>query len=888
MKSRFLFLICLFVLFVPLRPATVLAAPADQVLRATLDNGLRVVIVRNDLAPVVTTQLNYLAGSDEAPAGFPGMAHAQEHMMFRGTAGLSADQLANIIAAMGGEFNAETQQTITQYYFTVPADDLKVALHIEALRMADVLDSEALWDKERGAIEQEVAQDLSNPEYRFYTQLLQKMYAGTPYAHDALGSKDSFDRTTGAMLHTFHRNWYAPNNAILVIVGGVEPQATLALVKELFGGIASRPLPPRPEVKLAPLQPAAIRLQTDRPYGMAVVAYRLPGYASPDYAAGQVLADVLASQRGDLYALVPEGAALYAGFSADPLPQACTGYALAAFPPGGDGAALVKRMQAIVAGYLKNGFPAELVAAAKRREIAAAEFARTSIPGLADAWSQAVAVEGRQSPADDLAAISRVTPADVDRVARAWLDNARAVTAVLTPQPSGQPTAAKGYGGGESFAPTSTKPVVLPDWAKDVAASAETLPTRLPTTESVLPNGLRLIVLPSTISKTVSLFGAIRHNAYLQAPKGQEGVDQVLGDLFEYGSTTRDRLAYQKALDDIAAEASAGSSFSLQVLSDHFAEGVDLLADNLLHPALPQAAFQVVRKQTAASLAGELQSPHYLAHRALHEGLYPKDDPALRQATPQTVEKLSRDEVKAYYQQVFRPDLTTIVVVGDIDPATARQVVAKAFGAWQAQGPKPVTDLPPVPANGPASSTVPDASRVQDEVTLAQTLGLVRSDPDYYPLQVGRHILAGAFYATRLYRDLREEAGLVYTVEAELHAGKTRSVFGVFYACDPANVSKARNLVIRDLKQLQTTPASDAELRQARTLLLRQLLLSRDDLDQIGSELLALTQQDLPLDEPLQAARHYQQVTAAQVQAAFARYLRPDDLVQVVLGPPPH
>ncbi len=357
MKSRFLFLICLFVLFVPLRPATVLAAPADQVLRATLDNGLRVVIVRNDLAPVVTTQLNYLAGSDEAPAGFPGMAHAQEHMMFRGTAGLSADQLANIIAAMGGEFNAETQQTITQYYFTVPADDLKVALHIEALRMADVLDSEALWDKERGAIEQEVAQDLSNPEYRFYTQLLQKMYAGTPYAHDALGSKDSFDRTTGAMLHNFHRNWYAPNNAILVIVGGVEPQATLALVKELFGGIASRPLPPRPEVKLAPLQPAAIRLQTDRPYGMAVVAYRLPGYASPDYAAGQVLADVLASQRGDLYALVPEGAALYAGFSADPLPQACTGYALAAFPPGGDGAALVKRMQAIVAGYLQERLP---------------------------------------------------------------------------------------------------------------------------------------------------------------------------------------------------------------------------------------------------------------------------------------------------------------------------------------------------------------------------------------------------------------------------------------------------------------------------------------------------------------------------------------------------
>ena len=883
-------LVALFSLLLPFLPvpAAAVVAPGGEVLRATLDNGLKVVIVRNDLAPVVTTQLNYLAGADETPAGFPGMAHAQEHMMFRGSPGLSADQLATLMAAMGGQFNADTQQTITQYFFTVPADDLKVALHIEALRMADSLDSDALWGKERGAIEQEVARDLSNPEYRFYTQLLQNMYAGTPYAHDALGTKASFDKTTGAMLHRFHQNWYAPNNAILVIVGGVEPQATLAMVKELFGGIKARPLPKHPAVQLTPLKAATIRLETDRPYGMAVVAYRLPGYASPDYAAGQVLADVLSSQRGSLYALVPEGAALYAGFSADPLPQACTGYALAAFPAGGDGDTLVKRLKAIIAEDLKRGFPEDLVAAAKRREIAGAEFAKTSIPGLAGAWSQALAVEGRNSPADDVAAIAKVTPADVARVARAYLDNATAVTAVLTPRPSGQPVAAKGYGGGESFGSKSTKPVPLPDWAKNAAASAATLPTPLPTSDSVLPNGLRLIVLPSKISQTVSLYGAVRTNADMQAPKGEEGVDQVLGDLFEYGSTSRDRLALRKALDDIAADASAGTSFSLQVLSSHFADGVALLADNLLHPALPAKAFAVVQKQTAASLAGELQSPRYLSRRALHQGLYPKDDPRLRQATPKTVDKLSLDQVKAYYRQVFRPDMTTIVVVGDIDPASARKEIAQAFGAWQAKGPKPVTDLPPVPANPAVTSTVPDASRVQDQVTLAQTLDLVRSNPDYYPLQVGTHILAGAFYATRLYRDLREEAGLVYTVDAGLHVGKTRSVFGVFFACDPANVGKARALVIRDLKQLQTQPASDSELKQARTLLLRQLLLSRDDLDEIGGDLLALTQEDLSLDEPLQAARHYKQVTAAQVQAAFARYLRPDDLVQVVLGPSPH
>ena len=130
---------------------------ASEINKATLDNGLRVVIVQNSLAPVVTTQVNYLVGSNEAPSGFPGMAHAQEHMMFRGNPGLTSDQLSSIIAAMGGEFNAQTQQNLTQYFFTVPAEDLETALHVEAVRMSGVLDSDKLWQEERGAIEQEVS-----------------------------------------------------------------------------------------------------------------------------------------------------------------------------------------------------------------------------------------------------------------------------------------------------------------------------------------------------------------------------------------------------------------------------------------------------------------------------------------------------------------------------------------------------------------------------------------------------------------------------------------------------------------------------------------------------------------------------------------------------------
>ena len=270
-----------------------------DVTRVTLDNGLRVVILRNPLAPVVTVEDNYLVGGDETPADFPGMAHAQEHMAFRGCSGLTADQISAIFAQLGGNGNADTQQNITQYYATVPAADLDIALRVDADCMQDIEDSQTEWAQEKGAIEQEVARDLSNPTYKFITRLNEDMFSGTVYSHDPLGTKESFDATTGEMLKDFYKRWYAPNNAILVIAGDVEPDAALAKVKEFYGNIPKKTLPSRSEIDLQPVKPESFTLDSNLPYLLAFIAYRMPGTDSPDFAAAQILGDVLASQRGE-------------------------------------------------------------------------------------------------------------------------------------------------------------------------------------------------------------------------------------------------------------------------------------------------------------------------------------------------------------------------------------------------------------------------------------------------------------------------------------------------------------------------------------------------------------------------------------------------------------
>ncbi|HEY7981243.1 MAG TPA: pitrilysin family protein [Candidatus Eremiobacteraceae bacterium] len=858
------------------------------VTRATLANGLRVIVVQNSLAPVVTVMDNYLVGADETPAGFPGMAHAQEHMAFRGCAGVTADQTAAIFAQLGGDGDADTQQNITQYFETVPAQDLDVALELDSSCMRDIVDAQDQWKEESGPIQQEVAQDLSNPIYKFLTRLNADMFAGTPYAHDALGTRPSFNATTGTLLKRFFRQWYGPNNAILVIAGDVDPQRTLATVRSMYGDIPMRATPARPVVALSPVKSDTFDLDSDLAVKLSVISYRFPGTSSADYAAARILSDVLGSQRADIYALGPTGKALNAGFQMfESYPKASIGAAVAVLAPNADARPIDDEIRAIIAQYVKYGVPPELVDAAKRSEIASAEFNRTAIDGLAGAWSQAVAAEGRQSPDEGVSALTRVSVADVDRAARTYLQGAM-VTANLNPKPSGAATAESGFGGKEINTVAPTKPVVIPDWAKNALSSLAVPPSTLHPYDTTLPNGIRLIVQRETVSSTVSIVGEVRQEPALQVPAGKEGVDQVLGGLFQYGTTSLDRLAFQKALDDIAAQESAGPSFTLNVLTQHFDRGVQLLADNELHPALPASAFTIARDQTAQAVAGELNSPAYKQARAIDSALLPPDDPALRQASPASIGALSLDDVKMYDAAAFRPDMTTIVVIGDVTPAQAETSVAKWFGGWSAVGAKPNIVLPAVPLNKPSAAVVPDASRVQDSATLVENIAVAQSDPDYYALRVGNHVLGGGFYATRLYHDLREKAGLVYFVDNNFAVGKTRSTFSVDFACDPPKVSQAQAIIIRDLRAMQTDPVTPAELQQAKALLLRQIPLAESSEDAVANGLIARVRDDLPLDEPTRAAHNYLAITAAQIQAAFAKWIRLDGFVQVVLGPQPH
>ncbi|GLQ89366.1 M16 family metallopeptidase [Dyella flagellata] len=871
-------------------PAASKAVANDgNVLRTTLDNGMRVVIVRETLSPMVTTQITYLAGGYQTPVGLPGTAHALEHMMFRDSQGMTGAQLNEMTGKMGADNNAFTTNDATQYYFVAPSNYLDLLLHIESTRMNGALLNQPDWQRERGAIEQEVSRDISQPEFLAFQKAEHILYAGTGYADDPLGTRPSFDKTTAQDLQKFYKDWYAPNNALLVIVGDVDPQQTLAKVQQLFGKIRKGNVPAHQPLKLQPVKPETIASTTPQGTGAVQFMYRMPGMMEKkDNAAAQVLLDVLTNARSSLAQLAVQGKVLSTSAQMQPFSYGGVGVLEVAFPKGGNASQAQADLDGVINELLKNGVPADLIEASKQSEIAQAEFNKNSAVTLASAWSQAIAWMGLNSPEEAEEQIRQVTVDDVNRIARQYLKPDERVTVVLTPNPNGQrPPDSNGFGGSESFNSNEKLDAPLPAWAAQKLSKLEMPRWTLAPVQMQLDNGIRLIVQPSNISKTVTVMGHVDNNPKLQEPAGKEGVARLLGSLFDYGSTTLDRNAFHKALDDISATENGGTDFGVAALSEHFDRAMQLLADNELHPALPQQGFTVQQETLARALAGEMQSPQYKMMKALRAGLLPAGDPDLRLPTPDTIGALSLQDVKDYHAKTYRPDLTTIVVVGDVTPELAKATVERYFGTWKAQGTKPDVISKPVTVNPAGYAVIDNSYASQDQVLMGQMLDLTMHNPDRYALQLGNNVLGGNGFASRLMTDIRVKHGYAYGAGSGMHFDRSRSIFFVQYGSDPDKVAPVNTLIRQNLGQMQTTPIKQDELENARQYEIRSIPVGVSSISSITRSLLDWAWHGEPLDQPMVAAKHYLTLTPAQVQAAFKKYLKPENLMQVVQGPPP-
>ncbi|MDQ1696933.1 MAG: hypothetical protein QOJ03_2286 [Frankiaceae bacterium] len=416
-----------------------------------LDNGLRVVISEDHLAPVVAVNVWYDVGSRHETPGRTGFAHLFEHLMFQGSKNVGRSDHFGLISEAGGTLNGTTWCDRTNYYETVPANHLETALWLEADRMGgllDALDQDNL-DNQRDVVKNEKRQTRDNQPYGRWLELLHELGypPGHPYHHSTIGSMADLDAASLEDARSFYSTWYAPDNAVLSVVGDVETASTLHAIERYFGGIPAKgSFPTTPPSDVPPRIGQEIRRHVpDRvPLPRTFIGYRCPPFGSPGFDAVEVMSTVLGGGRGSR---------IYKSLVLDrPLLQPPDGNVLSPWPFVGGAALLVADLPAregVDVAELEEAYhevAASVVDGVSEAELERARALITSdwlhhlatVDGRADTFSQFTTLFGDPGLVNDM--LPRVLAVTEDDVRAAAADVLREDNrVVLVFEPSDEP-----------------------------------------------------------------------------------------------------------------------------------------------------------------------------------------------------------------------------------------------------------------------------------------------------------------------------------------------------------------------------------------------------------------------------------------------------------------
>jgi zinc protease len=411
----------------------------------TLGNGLQVIVLPNHRVPAVTQMVWYKTGAADDPRGKSGIAHFLEHLMFKGTRANPGATFSALIAQNGGRDNAFTTEDYTVFHETVAKDRLDLAMRLEADRMTGLVLDDAAVLPERDVILEERRMRIDNdPSALLREQLIAGLYLNASYHNPTIGWEHEMRGLGTADALAFYRDWYAPNNAILIVAGDVETAEVRVLAEHHFGPLAARSVPPRLRLEEPPHY-AAIRLEMKSPRAAQPSWRRF--YLAPSYRAGatqhvyalQILAEILAGSadsRLHKALVLDKKLALSVGAGYSPSALGLAEFGVYATPKPGVAIADIEAVvEAELHRLLEHGVEAEEVAQAARRMQASAIYSQDSLSGPANIVGTALAI-GRSL--DEVAAwpdkLGAVTPAEVAAAARAVLVERNSATGILLPE----------------------------------------------------------------------------------------------------------------------------------------------------------------------------------------------------------------------------------------------------------------------------------------------------------------------------------------------------------------------------------------------------------------------------------------------------------------------
>jgi zinc protease len=421
-------------------PASVAAGPTDGVLAATLDNGLRVLLLEDHRSPIAAFEVWYRVGSRNEARGLTGIAHFLEHMMFKGTPSHGPKEFARLIEQNGGQNNAFTTQDVTSYYVNIAADKLDLVLDLEADRMHNLLLDPKEIDSEREVILEERRTRTEDDPGGFLGEEVGSLaFKAHPYGQPVIGWMEDIRRLTPEQIRAFYRAYYVPNNALVVAVGDFGAPALLEKIRARFGAIPRGPAPP-PMLAVEPSQNGERRtvIRKDAELPIVYLGYHVPNQKSTDAPALELLSTILSSGRASrLYRdlvyqrqLALEAGGDFSWFTFDP----SLFWFWATPMPGQTPETMEKELLAHMERLKQEPVTDEELTRAKNQTEAGFVFQEDSVPRRASLLARFELIGGYALMDRFLESIRAVTAADLTRVARAYFSDDRKNIGVLLPK----------------------------------------------------------------------------------------------------------------------------------------------------------------------------------------------------------------------------------------------------------------------------------------------------------------------------------------------------------------------------------------------------------------------------------------------------------------------
>ncbi len=874
-------------------PLTTLLSSAR---RETLPNGLNVIVVERRGLPAVSAWIWYSTGSADETPGKTGLSHFLEHLMFKGTDRYAKGEIDRITLRLGGANNAFTAEDYTGYYFDFAADRWETALEIEANRMRNCRFDPAEFEAERRVVLEELNRDLDDPWGRLTREHGRRLFAGTPYAHPVLGWEEEIAKVPRDDVIEYYRRRYVPSRATIVLVGDLDADRALARVRTLFGPIGrggdDAPPPAAPESAAGDDRRVEIPSPYDR--DRLLLGFRAVPVGHADDFTLDVAAGILAGGRSSrLHRRLVEEARVAADVVAANDARRLGG----AFTiqvellPGRRAEEAERILDEELSRLGRDPAAAAELDKARNRIEADFLFGKETAHGLAESVGHFAAIGKDGYLKDYLDRIRAVDAPAVRAVAAKLLIPANRWTGVA------RASAKPGPGGGGQDH-TSPPKRAFPGKSSHPARLCVLRPTALTAGPAFvkdevwnihLLNGLTVLGIRRSDLPLLVATAHVEAGPLIEA-SDRAGVANLLGEMLAEGAGTRTGPQIADAIESVGGSLETGPlGATVRVLSRDRELALDLLADLLRRPAIPDGEpLDRVRENVLADLRARAEDAETLAHdlfRAAVYGNHPLGRPPA--GLPETVKRLTRDDLAAHHRRAYRPERTAIVLVGDIDPAAAIEGIRRRFEDWRAAEP---LDAPPLPA-----VPLPKAARMISQPLETEQVHLVighpgirRNDPHYADLLVLDHILGtGPGFTDRISKEIRDKQGLAYTANASItaSAGLEPGTFRAYAGVSPENREKAREGILGLIRELIAKGVTDGELADAKAYLKGSLPLRAQSREEIAGILVEAHRYGLGADWLERLPAKIDAVTKEQVEAAAKKHLHPDRMIVVEVGP---